>query len=482
MVVVGADGTIPATLRRAYGGEAGPCDPQDWWRAARTGIKELLRRAGLKPDQVRCIGITGDEACVPLDRAGKTLGTACLGPDPRIAEEVEALSTRVGARNLLNLASGPANPSCTAAKLLWLREREKRAWHDLALVLSAKDFIRYRLTGIAGTDACDAAASLLFNPRSRSWSKQLATQLGIDTAWLPAVANGQSLAGRVLEASAREAGLVPGTPVVTGAGHAAAIAVACGVLAPGPAVIELGGSGSLFMPSSEPFRDPQGRLASGCHCLAGVWAATANDLAGSSALEWLMGHVLSGEVSQARRSGRDPLEPLAELAAEVAPGADGLIHITPGPGHGGGLMGLDARHGRGHLVRSVMEGGALACRQALDRLGAVGQQPGQLIAAGPGASSNLWCQILADALDRPVQAVPVPEVAALGVAVLACHAVGVHKQLADAASRMVKQRVSYAPRRAAVEVYASLLPRLQRIQGALITASPPSVQAAGAGG
>ncbi len=468
LAVVAGDGTVVESLRRAYGGDPDqPADPQDWWRAARTGIKELLRRAKLRPDQIRCIGVTGDEATVLVDKDGKSLCHATLGPDPRVASMVDQVVTRVGARNLLNLAGGPATASCTAAKLLWIRANEKRVWHDCHQVLSAKDFLRLRLTDTLGTDANEATGTLLFNPRTRTWSKQLATLLEINSEWLPAVANGQAIAGRVTDAAARDAGLCAGTPVITGAAHGSALAVACAVLAPGSAMIELGGSGALFVPSAEPLKETQPRLLSTCHAMAGMWALATNELAGSTALDWLTEHLVASEVSAARRAGRDPLEVLSELASEVVPGADGLLHLPPVPGFPGALVGLARRHGPGHLIRAAMEGGALACRQTLALLGELRKFPDRLVVAGPGATSSLWCQIMADALDRTVHVVPVPEAPAVGVAILASTAVGVHKSVEDACHKMVKAKHAFHPRRAAVEAYAALVPNIGKLQGAL---------------
>jgi xylulokinase len=475
LLVLAADGTVVATLRRAYGSDAGAgLEPQDWWRAARTGIKEILRRAGLRPDQIRCIGLTGDEACVALAQDGKVLCAATLGPDPRATAQVEAMTRTVGQRNLLNLASGPATTSATAVKLLWLREREKRVWHDLAYVLPAKDFLRYRLTDTFTTDASDAAATLLFNPKTRSWSKQLLALLELNASWLPAIAAGTQLSGRVSDSAARDAGLQAGTPVVAGAGHAAAIAISAGVLHPGAAVIELGGHGSLFAPTPEAIKDPQGRLLSTCHSLAGTWALAANDLAGSASLDWLMDHVLPAEVAQARRNQRDPLDLLAELAAEVPPGSDGLVFIAPNAHPAtSGFIGLEPRHGRGHLVRAVMEGGALACAQALQALTDLKKTPETIHVSGPGAGNHLWCQILADVIDRPVTAHAAIESAAHGASLLASSAVGVFKGIDEACNRLAKPKATFNPRRAATEVYAGIAPVVARLPAAIAHAISP---------
>ena len=482
LVILTSDGAAVACLRRAYGGTPGAAiDPQDWWRAARTGIKELLRRAGLRSEQIRSIGVTGDDSIVALDAQGKALAPVILGPDYRCQAYVEQVTKLVGARNLLNLASGVATTSAAATKLLWLRDHEKRAWHDLAHILPAKDFIRFRLTDQLVTDAGDAAATLLFNPRTRSWSKQLLGLLSFQSEWLPTIGNGPSISGRVTEAAARESGLQAGTPVAVGACHAAALAITAGATTVGSVVIELGNEGSLFIPTAEAQRDPQGRLISTCHTLPNLWAMAATDLSSSLGMDWIMDQVMPTEVAQARRNQRDPIELLAEMAAEIPPGADGLLYVPAGGRAGlGGFIGLEHRHSRGHLVRAVLEGGAFACRRTLDLLGEMKKTPELILATGPGAANHLWCQILADALDRPITAVPAPESAAYGAAILAAVAVGIAKSIDEACLRMAKARTTFQPRRAASDAYAALSALAGRLPEAIAQAVSPKVLEASA--
>ena len=483
LVVLSGEGQQVAALHRSYGGQAAAQDPQDWWRAARTGIKEILRRADLRPEQIRCIGVTGEsDGMVTLAKDGKVLHPSTMGADPRVEGQIDLLNRTVGSRNLLNLASGPAHNGATAVKLLWLRETEKRVWHDLGVVLAPKDFLRYRLCETLVTDASDAAATLLFNPKTRAWSKQLITLLDFNANWLPAIHSGQLIAGRVTSTAAREAGLQAGTPVVTGGGHASAAAIAAGVLSPGAALVELGGSAGLFVPTGEAVRDPSARLAMSCHCLAGTWALSATHLASAEPIEWLQEQVFPSEVVHARRNQRDPLEPLTELASEVPPGSDGLLYLSPNQSpRASGFIGLNARHGRGHLVRAVLESAALAVRQALGVLSDLKRAPEEVVATGPGAANTLWCQILADVLDRPINAIAIPEGPATGAAILASSAVGLYKTVQDACSHMVKAKTTFQPRSAATGVYLELAPVLARVStaanAALAHGAPPSPNA-----
>ncbi|MEK7412834.1 MAG: FGGY family carbohydrate kinase, partial [Planctomycetota bacterium] len=339
--------------------------------------------------------------------------------------------------------------------------------HDLAMILPAKDFIRLRMTGVAATDACDATATLLFNPKARAWSKQLAQSLGLQLDWLPPIVAGTAMTGRITDAAARECGLSAGTPVVGGAGHAAAMAVAAGVLATGSAAVELGSVGSMLIATADSQRDTSGRMRSSCHAVANRWSLEAAGVAGSEGLDWLLDTVLASESAQARRNQRDPYEILSELASEVVPGADGCLYLPGGQGPAG-FLGLRPGIGRGHLVRAAFEGGALATRMAIESAVAAGVTVDRVIAVGPGAAGNLWAQILADVLDRSVEVASVTEAAAAGAAILCTPAVGVHKSLESAVQAMVRRHGPLVPRRAATEAYATLIPRHRRLSVAML--------------
>lgn len=479
IVVLDGNGAVAASSRRAFGQATGePIDPQEWWRAARTGIKELLRKGGLDANQIRAVGVSGDsQAFAACDKDGKSLCATVLGSDPRAEETAAEVARLIGPRNLANISGGGASAASTAVKLVWLKANEKRVWHDLGWILPAKDFLRFRLTGVAATDACDASSTLLFNPKTRAWSKQVAQTLGIDVAWLPPVVAATAMTGRITDAAAKECGLAAGTPVIGGAGHAAAVAVAAGAMAVGTAVVELGAVGAVLVAAGEANRDLSGRLRLSCHIAPGRSAHEAIGIAGAEGLDWLMETVLASEAAQARRNQRDPQEVLAELASEVAPGAEGCLYVPSGRGPGG-FLGLRPGIGRGHLVRAAYEGGALAAREVLDAVAAGGTPIDRVIAAGTGASGNLWPQILADVLDRAVDVAPVAEAAAAGVAILAAPAVGVHKTLEIAVQAMVRRHGPLQPRKSAAAGYTALIQRHRRIVGGIAGDLPPAAEPA----
>lgn len=452
LAVLGADGSVLASHRRAYPGDHAPDrpgNPADWWRAVRTGVKDILRRAGIDASVVRAVGVAGEHAGLAVDRHGEALADAVLGRDRRDQAGLEALLGAVGARTLANLTGGPADLRCALVQLLALREREKRAWHDLRHLLTPKDYIRLRLTSTIGTDPSDAALSLLFNPRTRTWSRQLMTLLGLDPTLLPTVGPSHSLAGRVTDIAAREAGLVAGTPVVTGAHRLAAMAIAAGATTPGHAVLELGGAGGLLVTTAEPLRDPEGCFALACGATPGLATLVTADCTGGCATGWVLETVLSELTAQARRQGRDPLLALAETAADAPAGADGLRWRQDAGG--GTLIGLRPHHGRAHVARAAIEGGALAARGLLQRAIHLKAPVEHLHVAGSGAAAPLWCQVVADVTGLTVQAVTIPEAGALGAGLLAASAVGLHKK--SSVLKTPPWHQTWSPRKAAVAHY-----------------------------
>ena len=121
-------------------------------------------------------------------------------------------------------------------------------------------------------------------------------------------------------------------------------------------------------------------------------------------------------------------------AALVPPGADGVLWApylmgerTPhcDPNARAALVGLAASHGRGHVVRAILEGVAFSLRDTLSIFSELDVPVERVRLGGGGAHSALWRQIQADVYGRTVDTARVEEGAAYGAAILA--AVGVER-------------------------------------------------------
>ena len=406
--------------------------PEDWWEASRTVIAQVSAKVGR---DVGAIGLTGQmHGAVFLDKDEAVIRPALLWNDQRTAAQCEAITERVGARRLMEIAGNPALTGFQAPKILWLRDEEPEAYERVASVLLPKDYIRLRLTGEKATDASDASGTLLLDLNERNWSQEILEALEIRAGWLPGVFEGPQPTGQTRQEVSRELGLKGQVPVAAGGGDNAAAAVGNGVVRQGLASCSIGTSGVLFAHSDTLARDPSGRLHAFCHAVPDRYHLMGVTLAAGGALRWWRDLV-----------GKGGYDELSALAEQSPPGAEGLLFLpyltgerTPhlDPRARGAFFGLTSRHDLSHLTRAVMEGVAFSLRDSLEIMAGLGANPNQIRATGGGARSPFWRQLLADILGRPIVRTVADEGPAYGAALLAGVAAGVFENVEEACAEI----------------------------------------------
>ena len=440
--------------------------PELWWEATGTAVRAALGAAGLTGEAVAAVGLTGQmHGSVLLDAAGEVVRPALLWNDQRTAAQCDQIRARVGPRRLVSLTGNDALTGFTAPKLLWVRENEPEAWARVAHVLLPKDFVRWRLTGELATDMADASGTLLLDVAGRTWSEAVLDDLGLDEGLLPALHEGPEVTGTVTGAAARATGLVAGTPVVAGGGDQAATAVGVGAVTPQVGAVSLGTSGVVFVPTSGPVVEPQGRAHAFCHALPDTWHVMGVMLSAAGSLRWYRDTLAPGEdfgalVAEAAsvEAGAEGLRFLPYLTGERTPHAD--------PAARGAFVGLTVRHTRAHLTRAVLEGVAFGLRDSLELMRAAGVPlPAQLRASGGGAKSPLWRQVVADVLGVPLVLTGTTEGAAYGAALLAAVAGGWFASVPEASAALVSTGEVTEPR--AGDSYAATYASFRRLYPAL---------------
>jgi xylulokinase len=440
-------------------------DPDDWWRAATAAIRKIARQ--VDREQIAGVGLSGQmHGLVLLDASGAVLRPCILWNDQRTGPQCAALTERIGARRLLDLIGNPLLPGFTAPKIAWVRENEPDVYRRIAHVLLPKDYLRYRLTGAYLTEVSDASGTALLDVQRRRWSSEMLAALDMDVRWLPECYESSVASARVSAAAAEETGLLAGTLVVGGGGDQAAGAVGTGIVAEGIVSVVLGTSGVVFA-SSDAYRvEPEGRLHAFCHAIPDRWHLMGVMLSAAGSFRWFRDTLGQAELAAAHARGVDVYDLLTAAASEVAPGSEGLIFLPyltgertphPDPDARGVFFGLTLRHGKGHLIRSVLEGVAYGLRDSLELLRSLGLRISQVRASGGGSRSALWRQILADVVNSEIALVNVSEGAAYGAALLAGVGTGVYASVAEACDRTIQITDRVEPS-ANAAVYADYYP------------------------
>ena len=413
-------------------------DPETWLAATLATLREALQHAGVPPERVAGIGLSGQmHGAVCLDSRGAVLRPAIIWADQRSAAQVARVTRELGRERLGAWTANPLAAGFMLASWLWLREEESDTARRTRRLLLPKDYLRYRLTGKLGSEPSDASSTSLFDTAQRRWSRELLDALAIEPDLLPPVRGSAEVAGGLTPEAAIQAGVPAGTPVVFGGGDQAMQALGNGVIDPGILSCTIGTGGQLFAPVTAPVYDRLLRLNLYCHALPDRWHMQAAILSAGLSLRWLRDSVLTGMTYAG----------LADAAAEVPPGADGLFFLpclagerTPhmDPAARGAFVGLTLRHGKAHLARAVMEGVVLALRQGLELMLELGAPAERLVASGGATNHPLWIQLQADIFNRPIYRTRTVEAAACGAAMLAGAGLGVYTDVHDACRKAVR--------------------------------------------
>lgn len=447
--------------------------PVDWWKATVAAVRQLLAKSGVKGDEVQGIGLSGQmHGAVFLDKKGKALRPAILWNDQRTAEECEEITSKVGRKRLLKLVSNPALTGFTAPKILWVRKHEPRVYEQARKILLPKDYIRYRMSGEYATEVSDASGTLLLDVAKRAWCRPLLSILGIDGELLPECFESEEVSARVSAEAAKELGIRAGTPIVGGGGDQAAGAVGNGIVRSGVISATLGTSGVVFAHSDTVQTDPLGRAHTFCHAVRGKWHVMGVMLSAGGSFQWYRNVLGEVERAQAKKRKVDPYEILCEEASKAPAGSEGLFFLpyltgerTPhaDPNARGAWIGLTPRHGKAHLIRSLLEGVTFGMRDSLEIIRELNIPVKQIRISGGGARGKFWRQMQADVYGQPVCTINASEGPAFGVALLAGVGSGAFESIEEACDATVRVVDKTPVRRREKAVYERAFGEFRRL-------------------
>ena len=420
--LVSLDGRLLGLARAGYATSTDPStgraeqDPEAWWGAIGLAVRELVRPGTC---DIVAVGIDGHgPTLVAVDDAGRPTRPAIIWQDTRSTAEEAELAALTGLRGW-SLAGLPA--------ALWMERNDPAAAGATRWLLATWDFIALRLTGRAATSLLDDQPfpDIDLLDRAGLAGRRIA----------PRVAAG-SIVGEVLGEPAAALGIRAGIPVVAGIVDAWASYHGAGLSRPGDAMDPGGSAGGFGVYADRPL-DVPGSFSTiaplpGLYSVGGAMAATGR------AVDWFRVDVLGGVATT---------ETLIAEANAVAAGADGVVFLpylagerSPlwDPTARGAFVGLTLGHGRGHLVRAILEASALAIRHVAEPILAAGAEVRSMRVCGGPARSETWNQIKADITGFVVDVPAVLETAVAGAAVLAATGIGAWSSLPAAIGGMTR--------------------------------------------
>lgn len=461
------------TLSRPHPGWS-ELDPEEAWQAALDVLTRLVAESGVDPARIGGIGLTAAMVGAwVVDARGEALRPGVTWEDSRAQPLLEArvaadpaFMSRIFASSGSTLQQG-----CTLPVLAWLAENEPDTLARAAHVMSYKDFLRLRLTGVAATDRSEASV-IPGSARERTRSDAMIALFGLEefAGLLPPVHDSESFIGGLLPDVAQAIGLPSGVPVAVGAGDVAATVIGAGGLEAGTATAVLGTTCMVGVCHDRPVFEPSdlGLLFT----LPGHrWYRAMVNVAGTLNLDWAFS-ALAPDI--AARPDRFRL--LDDMLRAAPPGAHGLAYlpylsesgiIAPvvDPGARAQFYGLSPRHDRAAMFRAVIEGVAFAMRDLFDALDFSGER---VLLTGGGAQNPLWAQMIADLIGVPVAVPEGTQFGARGAALLAATAAGRFGSIAEASAAVAGVGTVHAPDPAGAAALAPALARYREARERLL--------------
>ena len=463
VLIVDIDGKILASASGGYKTfipEQGYAEqnPLDWWNATVKAVKQVVETAGIKPEDVKGIGLTGQtHGTVLLDENLEPLCNGITWMDLRARNEVKYLENNYG-RQINSICGLPISTGFTGTTLLWFKNNRPDIWEKVHKFLLPKDYIRFMLTGKLATDVTDAGGSLLLDVEKRKWSEEIFNILNISSEIAPDIYESTDVAGSVTGETAKLLGLAEGTPVFGGGADHIMAAVGNNLMNEGDGVSVIG-TGALVM---TPVTKISVTERKGLHICPYVMRD-----------KWiLMGAILSGGIcvecfKNLLSLDRENFEEyfyneLIEHCSDSVPGSGGLIFLpylqgerTPhmDPAAKGAFIGLTPKHKTTDLVRAVMEGVVFGLRDCLELLKKNGADIENMIVTGGGAKNEIWKQIQTDVFDLPLSVTSTQEGSAYGAAIIAAAGSEYFSGVEDVSEKWIECRKDLQPIRKNVEIY-----------------------------
>jgi xylulokinase len=454
-------------------------DTGEWWATIRAGVRTVLAAKDVDAADLIGVGLTGQwGSTVPVDGNGMAVGECRLWADTRGGR----FSAKVMGGPIAIFGYSPMNimrwmritggaPSPRGADPLghelYMRACEPEIYAKTRTLLEPVDYLGMRFTGRRAATPASMILSWLTDNRPGAkprYVPELIQRTTRDAARLPELIPTGSVLGPVLPEVSRELG-IPAVPVVAGVPDLHSSHIGSGAVQPYEAHLTI--STSAWIACEVPFKktDVIHQMASVPGVRPGAYLVANNHETAGLCLKWLRDSVVSSSY-----------EELTAAAARGSTGSGGVIFTPWLNGERspvddrtlrGGFLNVSLETGRDEMVRAVLEGVAFNARWLLDAVdGFVGRRLQSLRILGGGAQSDLWCQIHADILGRPIERVADPLYGSLrGAGLFAAIALG--KLSVDEVRGLVPVTYRFEPDARAQAVYEPMYAEFKRFYGAL---------------
>ena len=426
-------------------------DPQEIYTNVLTSVKNCLaefEKTGGDLADIKTCGISNQrETFVVWDAQGKPLYNAVVWQCKRSVQVCNDLLAQGLEGDIRSKTGLIIDPYFSGTKMIWLNQQVPAVTEAVnngnAYFGNVDTWLLYKLTNGQKylTDYTNASRTLFFNLHTLQWDKDLLQSFGLNKLNLPELRPSSSHFG-----DTDFGGFLPATiPVMSMIGDSHAAAFGEGCFAPGTAKATLGTGCSMLMNiGNKPKASGNGMITTICwsseqqvdYAFEGVIVTC------GATIEWLKNEL--GIIQDAKQTEAMANSVTDNNGVYLVPAFSGLGAPHWDMNRKAAISGLTFDCNKTHVVRAALESIAYQIKDVITAMQVdAGVELNELMVHGGLTSNKFVLQFLADLLDSKLMRSDMPDISALGAALLAGLKAGIFKDI-DAIKALDSQKTLIA--------------------------------------
>ena len=427
-------------------------------------LKGVVEKSGVDKSDIGAIGISGHgKGLYLLDKQGGDLYNGIVSTDTRAIEvrktfDKEGVSKIIYGQNYQKVLE--SQPVCL---LRWFKDNNREVYDKIGYILSAKDYVRYKLTGNIAFERTDISGSNLINLTTGKKDIKQLKFFGIEEMFdcIPNIVNSFDNCGHITYDIARETGLSEETVVSGGMFDIDACAISAGIIS-FDNVCVIAGTWSINEYISKTPVTAAGSMNS-YYCLPEYYLVEECSPTSAGNLEYfraLFGGIDYGEINE--MVGSVDIEDCKVLFLPFL-FASNEVNLDMK----GAFANVTAKTSRAELFRAIYEGITFAHKSHIDKLLSAREKPRAIRLTGGAANSDVWAQMFADVFNIKVEVIPDKEHGCFGAGISGAVSCGIYRNVFEALEKTVGSGKSFIPDMARNALYEKKYEKYRKLINAL---------------
>lgn len=371
-------------------------DAEEEWKQVDSLLRKVITSGqhGVSKTAIRSIAVSALLGWVGVNKAGNPV-TPCYSYMYQEISMYTEMSEKLEEMESFRICGRKPAAEWPAFLLAKIKKETPEIYQEIECLLTIKDYMNLKLTGIMGMDITSAGYTYLFDIQRCDWSKELLHFFEIDPRKVPQLYQPSEYIGRVTTELQKMWGVDSEIFVTEGSVDGSTAILGAGAYKQGMAVNVMGTTGVFFL-AADTIPHCHEDIVINPHVIPGKWLIGGPMGMFGGTVEWLK-----------IQAGGDEryVKKLTERSKEIPPGNHQICVFpaltgerTPfwNPEFTGAVVGIRREHGMEHILRGIMEAEGYTLRCILEIAEAMGVICKNIRVIGGGAVNDTWIQIKSD--------------------------------------------------------------------------------------